>query len=188
MTTATKTKSKPAPIPLAAVASLYEPRDVADLRWFLQADYEGDVGRKSNLGGIVAQLELGCPTPQRNLAYDVSDAMLVAGGKLRRLERRWLALDARSRQVLGLLYASQQRPLPEWGFLGVIVLNLRSAHVAHARSGARKSLASWLARLAANTGHAELRARLRWEAEERVRAAVEAWERTRAKVGARRAA
>lgn len=159
-------------------------RSADELRWYLFADYEGDVGYRSNLGPTIEILRLGAVLEKPSYKpVNMDDAMLDAAEKLGKLEDRWAALTDEQRFSLRQVYQVTRRVLPEWGELGRLVILRPLAHAEYAKSGDKKSIVSWLAKLPVRTTLKPTYDRVRNDAESALRAACDAWHRTRSAHG-----
>lgn len=164
-----------------------------DLAWYLQRDYEGDVGLRSNLGPAAAQLEYRAHVRRKGgwgevlvsshanvgRRIDIDDDVLEAGTRLRRIEHRWRQLDGRSQRILLVRFGHAQVLSAAWGEGRDIVIGTHAAHEAHRVSRTGHPLVPWLLRLPSRPAHTALVTELRHRGEEVFAEAVAAWRRTR---------
>lgn len=128
----------------ATLVSTHDPI-AQELRWFLQRDYEGDLGVRSSLALQIETIQLGGYRDSTSRAcLDLSDTILEAATRLRRLEARWAQLSRWHQDVLWCVYGLPKRRLSEYGELGTLVLFLA---VRAQRDADTAQLERWLSRL-----------------------------------------
>lgn len=140
--------------PEVRVTALPPPRvhpDVSDpvaqeLRWLLQRDYEGDLGIKSSFEDQIRAIQLGGHRAD-SVRHDMSERMIEAATRLRRLEARWDRLAEEHRLVLRCVYGLTRRVLPDFGELGPLVLLRARAHNDYRTARGGRDLVSWLSSL-----------------------------------------
>lgn len=150
----------------------------ADLQYLLLRDYEGDLGVRSSFGAMVSVLESGGHSG-RDLTYDLTDDILDAAARLRRLSRRWAALPEAHQRTLRTHYGATRRVLPEWGDLGWLVLSRPLCHAEHADSKTDKHIVAWLSRLPVRPAMRPVYQRIRTDAMTALDSARAAWAATR---------
>lgn len=145
-----------------------------ELRWYLQRDYEGELGVRSSMALQLETIQLGGRRANARKLVDLSDSILHAATKLRLLEQRWRALTDEHRDVLWCVYGRTRRHLPEYGELGTLVLFL--AHKKGLFFVEGRPVTAWLSRLKGRESARYLR--IRDDAQAALDKAREAWERT----------
>lgn len=172
------TGSKNKALPLASLR--LSPLDAADLRWYLLGDYAGDLGIRSNIGPTLEFLELQAVRDRpSHKPVELDEGILRVAGRLRRLARRWEALDPHAQAVLRAAYGGTRRTLPEWGDLGPLLPLSARVRAAYGLAKSTRSLEAWLARLVVRPAAAALVADLRRCVESQLVSACRAWEATR---------
>lgn len=112
-------------------------RHAADLRWYFR-DSPGELGLRSNFGGMVASLEGGGWTPKPT--HEVEERRLQAAERARRVLRALEGCPVWARVVLSIAYRyadGEQR----------LIGALSAAAQEHRRSRTKRSLADWLERM-----------------------------------------
>lgn len=117
-----------------------------ELRWLLQRDYEGDLGIKSSFEDQIRAIQLGGHRTD-SVRHDMSERMIEAATRLRRLEARWDRLAEEHRLVLRCVYGLTRRVLPDFGELGPLVLLRARAHNDYRAARGGRDLVSWLSSL-----------------------------------------
>jgi hypothetical protein len=118
------------------ISAAYE-RIAADLRWVFR-DSEGELGLKSNFGGMIASLEGGGWTPKPT--HEVDERRLQAAERRRRILEVLDAIPVWARVVLSITYRYADG---ENLLVGILTVTAQE----HRRSRTVRSLADWLERI-----------------------------------------
>jgi hypothetical protein len=135
---------------LDLAAARPDPRDEADLRWYLN-ESEGAMGLRSSFGPMVARLE--APMSHGRPIMELADHQLKAATRARLIRRSLEALAPEHQLVLRSVYlARRDTPahpdaLRRWRELAGLVENSEAARAAHRRSRTPRPLAEWLERI-----------------------------------------
>lgn len=143
----------------------------ADLRWYLQGDWRGDMG--------VRAIQYHDFIDGTEPATVPDESLLIAAARYRRLRDRWNRVPPEHQAVLQAYYGETRRILPEWGMsIGPVVLLSPVTRALHRESGMAKPLVPWLASLAARKSSVAY-VRIFNSAVKRLRDAQDAWVRAR---------
>lgn len=132
-------------VPSNAERARMAPRDESDLAWFFRDDLKGDLGIQSS----ARHYELGIPGGGGSGHFEMSDQVLKAADRRRRVKDRLDQVSDTHRNVLRVVFGSMM-PLDKTAFgelaAAVVVIPLTSKR--HAESGSGLPLIRWLERLA----------------------------------------
>jgi hypothetical protein len=130
------------------------PQDESDLRWFHGREYEGQLGRRSNMGGIQDALERGAPCRLNAQVREAPDRARVVA-RLDGIERRVRVLPIAHRAMLSAAFGPAiYAGLECYGEYPGMLLASGAAAREHRASGTDRALAVWLARLAERVARA----------------------------------
>jgi len=138
------------------------PADEAELRWRFN-EAEGEMGRQSTFGGMVAGIERGGRNRGAPTSRDPDSRALAAAGRARVVDKALAAIGTELAGVLRAAYSelpAEYRPLTAYpGDLPGLVVTAEAARRLYARSRSRKPFLTWLARLPARVRAGDLTAR-----------------------------
>jgi hypothetical protein len=158
-----------------------------DLQWFFNQS-ESDMGMRSTYPAMIRRLRL-CGASTSRESYEMSEVMFDAARRARRIKRVLDQLDTRT--LITLRCAFHTEPVPElmaFGLLAGVALHSTVSGEEHVRSGTKRPIAEWLARLPLrrkdDPDAQRALVRIHKDAEKRLAAAMSAFLEMRRKVAA----
>lgn len=129
-----------------------------DLTWFFAGEYEGEMGKRSTMGGIIQAIRQGALVQMGPRDGGVSDRALDASEEERRIRRK---LSVCPEEVVTILWYAfgpdpQIEGLDAFGRWPRVLLRLRETREAHARVSKAPFL-EWLRKLAKKHGSGDTR-------------------------------
>lgn len=150
-------------------------RNAAELRWFFR-EAEGDMGLRSNYGGMVQRLQ--GVSGGGTMRLELDGRNIAAAGRARRVKASLLQLSAEHWGVLSVAYS---QPGGMVNLAGIMSL-LKSTEAEHQLSRTTRPLPDWLERLGrrpTTSLRQRLYARLKGEAERFLEEALDAYSKAR---------
>jgi hypothetical protein len=135
------------------------PRDEQDLRWYFAGWYEGEMGMRSSMGAMLANMERGYVGGQSGPPdLEMGERAMEAAERESRVRRALAVVKDRhpdSLKVLRVVYGPEQRHVEGWGppALAAALLLVGVAHEEYSRSKTKLSLEAWLVRQAKAASH-----------------------------------